>query len=143
MKIKQTIIGGISGTAAMTMVIFLAPMMGMPRMNPAEMLSNMTGFPLMAGWIMHFMIGVIFAMIYAFIFIGFVKKIASKVLRGAIFGVTVFIFAQIAMAILGAMMGGVSPGEGSMILLMAGSLTGHIIFGIIVALFVKEQVSAS
>lgn len=137
-KIQKAIIGGIIGTAVMTMVMFIAPMMGMPKMNPAEMLSMMMGIPIAVGWIMHFMIGLIFALTYTFIFINVVKKLSNNILKGAIFGIAVFIFAQIAMAIMGSMLGGMPPMEGSMLLIMTGSIVGHVIFGIVVALFVKE-----
>ncbi|MBI3520375.1 MAG: hypothetical protein HY062_13615 [Bacteroidetes bacterium] len=138
-KIIKSVIGGIVGTAAMTMVMFIAPMMGMPKMNPAQMLSVMIGFPIVVGWLMHFMIGIIFAMMYTFLFIKVVKKVNNNVLKGAIFGMASFIFAQIVMAIMGAMMGGMPPMEGSVILVMIGSIMGHVIFGVVVALFIKEE----
>ena len=137
-KLRQSLIGGIIGTAVMTIVMMIAPMMGMPKMNAASMLSMMMGVPIEVGWLMHFMIGIIFAMAYAFFFIKVVKKVSSNVLKGAIFGIAVFIFAQIAIAIMGAMMGGMPPMEGSMMLMMIGSAIGHIFFGIVVAMFVKE-----
>ncbi len=137
-KIKQALLGGISGTAVMTIVMMIAPMMGMPKMSPPAMLSMMMGFPIIVGWMMHFMIGIIFAIAYAFVFINLVKKVSNNILKGAIFGMAVFIFAQIMMAIMG-MMFPMQPMEGSMMLMMVGSIIGHIIFGITVALFVKEQ----
>ncbi len=137
-KIQKSLLGGVIGTAVMTAVMMFAPMMGMPKMNAASMLSAMMGFPLVIGWLMHFMIGIIFALLYAFLFIEIVRKIGSNVLKGAIFGMAVFIFAQIAMAIMGKMMGGMPPMEGSMVLIMTGSIIGHVIFGIVVALIVKE-----
>ena len=137
-KIQKALIGGIIGTAVMTMVMFIAPMMGMPKMSPPEMLSMMMGFPIIAGWIMHFMIGIIFAMTYTFIFINVVKRLNNNILKGTIFGMAVFIFAQMAMAMMGAIMGGMPPIEGSMLLTIIGSIMGHVIFGITVALFVKE-----
>ena len=137
-KLRQSLIGGIIGTAVMTIVMMIAPMMGMPKMNAASMLSMMMGVPIEVGWLMHFMIGIIFAMAYAFFFIKVVKKVSSNVLKGAIFGIAVFIFTQIAIAIMGAMMGGMPPMEGSMMLMMIGSAIGHIFFGIVVAMFVKE-----
>lgn len=137
-KIKQALIGGIIGTAVMTLVMMIAPMMGMPKMSPPEMLSMMMGFPIVVSWMMHFMIGVIFAMAYAFFFINVVKKVSNNILKGAIFGMAAFVFAQIMMAIMG-MMFPMPPMEGSMMLMMVGSIMGHVIFGITVALFVKEQ----
>lgn len=63
-------------------------------------------------------------------------------MKGAIFGFVVFIFAQIMMAIMGMILP-MPPMEGGMVLMMVGSIIGHIIFGIIVALFVKAQRSTS
>lgn len=137
-KIQKALTGGILGTAVMTIVMMIAPMMEMPKMSPPSMLSMMMGFPILVGWIMHFMIGVIFAMTYAFFFINLVKKVSNNILKGAIFGMSAFIFAQIIMAIIG-MMFPMPIMEGSMMLMMVGSIIGHIIFGITVALFVKEQ----
>lgn len=136
-RTKQALIGGIVGTAVMTIVTMIAPMMGMPKMSPPEMLSTMMGTPIAVGWVMHFMIGIIFAMTYALFFINLVKKINNNVLKGAIFGLAVFIFAQLMLAIMGTMFP-MPPMEGSMMLLMVGSIIGHLIFGITVALFVKD-----
>ena len=139
-KFTQAIIGGIVATITFTLVTIIAPVMGMPKMSPPAMLSMMMGVPIAVGWLMHFMIGIIFALVYAFFFIKVVKKINSNILKGVIFGFAVFIFAQIAMAILGAMMGGMPPMEGNMMLIMIGSAIGHIVYGIVVVMFVKEQV---
>ena len=139
-KIKQALIGGIIGTAIMTAVMMIAPMMGMPKMSPPAMLSMMMGFPIIVGWMMHFMIGIIFAMAYAFVFINLVKKVSNNILKGAIFGMAVFIFAQIMMAIMG-MMFPMPPMEGSMMLMMVGSIIGHLVFGIVTVQFIKEPVA--
>lgn len=122
----------------MTFVMMIAPMMGMPKMSPPAILSMMMGFPVGIGWMMHFMIGIIFAMAYSFFIINLVKKVGNKILKGAIFGMAAFIFAQIMMAIMG-MVFPMPPMEDSMMLMMVGSIMGHVIFGITVAIFVKEQ----
>jgi uncharacterized membrane protein YagU involved in acid resistance len=140
-KITQSLIGGIVATTAMTLFMMLAPMMGMPKMSAAEMLSMMMGVPVLVGWLLHYMIGIIFAMIYAFLFIRLVKKVKSNVLRGLIFGFAAFVFAQIFMALMGAIMGGMPPMKDNMMLMIAGSIMGHLIFGIVVALIVKESMA--
>ena len=76
-KIKQALIGGIIGTAVMTVTMMVCHMIGMPKMSPPEMLSTMMGFSIGIGWLMHFMIGIVFAMAYAFIFINLVKKVGT------------------------------------------------------------------
>ena len=135
-QISRTLISGIAGTLIMTMVMFVAPYMGLPKMNPATMLSGMMGVPSVVGWIMHFMIGIIFASVFVYLFSSKVK-IANIVVKGALFGIAVFIFAQIMMAVMGAIMGGMPKSEGTMIAMMTGSTIGHIVFGIVVALVAK------
>lgn len=140
-KIIQSLIGGVVGAAVMSIVMWGAPMIGIPKMSPPDMLSMMLDVPIIIGWFMHFMIGIIFAMTYAFFFINLVKKISNSIFRGIIFGIAVFIFAQIMLAILGAIIEGTPPMEGSMLLIMVGSIIGHVVFGIVVALFVKEEIT--
>ncbi len=139
-KIQKAIIGGIIGTAAMTMVTLIAPMMGMPKMSPPAMLSMMIGFPIIVGWMMHFMIGIIFAMMYAFILLNMLKKISNNILKGVIFGMFAFIFGQIMIAIMGAMFP-MPPMEGSVMLMVLGSIIGHLVFGIVAVQFIKEPVA--
>lgn len=54
LNIKRAVIAGVAGTAAMTAVgLWIATMMGMPRMNPADMLAGAMGGMLVLGWIAH------------------------------------------------------------------------------------------
>ncbi len=138
-KLQNAIIGGIVATIVMTVVMFVAPMMSMPEMDSPKMLVVTIGFPVAVGWIMHFMIGIVFAMGYAYLFLPQVSKISSKVAKGAIYGVIIFVFAQIMMQVLGAMFPAMPSPEGSMALMIIGSVIGHVIFGIVVALFFKNR----
>ena len=133
-KIAQSVIAGLVATAVMTGFIFLAPMMGLPKMNPAEMLSGMMGVPLMVGYLMHCMIGIIFAAAYVYLFNPKVR-IQSKLLKGSLFGFAVFIFAQVMIFIIGKLMP-MPMAEDNMMLIMLGSLIGHLVYGIVVALIV-------
>ena len=133
-KIAQSVIAGLVATAVMTGFIFLAPMMGLPKMNPAEMLSGMMGVPLMVGYLMHCMIGIIFAAAYVYLFNPKVR-IQSKLLKGSLFGFAVFIFAQVMIFIIGKLMT-MPMAEDNMMLIMLGSLIGHLVYGIVVALIV-------
>jgi uncharacterized membrane protein YagU involved in acid resistance len=137
-KITQAVIGGIVATIVMSLVTFMGPYMGLPKMNPAAMLSMMMNVPVFLGWIMHFMIGIIFALMYVFLLLPLLGKVKSRILKGVIFGMAAFVFAQIAMMVMGAMFGNMPSPEGSMALMMIGSIMGHIIYGIVVALFVKK-----
>ncbi len=137
-KIAQTIISGLVATAVMTGVGLMAPYMGLPKMNPAEMLSGMMGVSLMVGYLMHFMIGIIFAAVYVYFFNPKVH-IESKFLKGIVFGFAVFVFAQVMMFIIGKMMPMPMP-QDNMMLMMLGSLIGHLVYGIVVALIVPAYV---
>jgi uncharacterized membrane protein YagU involved in acid resistance len=139
LKIQQSIIGGIVGTAAMTLVMFAAPMMGMPKMNPAEMMSGMMGVPLVMGWLIHFMIGIIFAFTYSLLLQSLLSKITNKLLKGLVFGIIIFVFAQIMMQFLGAMVGGMPKPKGNMMLVVMGSIIGHIVYGVVTVIFIKEK----
>ncbi len=137
-KIAQTIIAGLVATAVMTAVGLMAPYMGLPKMNPAEMLSGMIGVPVIAGYVMHFMIGVIFAAAYVYFFNPKVHM-ESKFFKGIVFGFALFVFAQVMMFIIGKMMPMPMP-QDNMMLMMLGSLIGHLVFGIVVALIVPAYV---
>ncbi|HEY8661247.1 MAG TPA: DUF6789 family protein [Hanamia sp.] len=134
-KISKSILAGVIGTALMSLVMFVAPMMGMPKMSPPDMLAGMMGMPIIAGWVMHFMIGVIFALAYTYLFAPKVK-ISNLFLKGAVFGFVVFIFAQIMLAIIGAMLS-MPKTEGSIMLIMMGSIIGHVIYGMSVSKTIK------
>jgi hypothetical protein len=134
-----SVLAGLTATAVMTMITMVGPFMGLPPMNPAAMLSEMLGLPMVAGWSMHFMIGVIFALTYSFLFNNRVS-ISNTIVKGSVFGFGVFVFAQIAMAMMSALMGPMPALEGSMGLMILGSIMGHIVFGIVVAQFVKQTV---
>ena len=62
---KKLIIASISGTTAMTAVMFLAPMMKMPEMNIGELLGTQMGMSESVGWVMHFVNGIIITWVYA------------------------------------------------------------------------------
>lgn len=130
-SIIKPILGGVVGTAVMTLVMFIAPMMGMPKMSPPDMLAGMMGFPIAVGWIMHFMVGVVFALMYSLALVNLIK-LENVFIKGAVFGFIVFVFAQIMMAVMGAMFPMPKP-EGSMALMMTGSIIGHVIYGAVTA----------
>ena len=137
LQIKTALMPGMVATAAFTIVTMIAPMMGFPKMSPPEMLSSMFGFSIAIGWIMHIMIGLIYAVAYLMFFQKALSKISNKFLKGMIFGMVIFVFAQVMMALMGMIFSMPQP-EGSMLLNIIGSFMGHIIFGLVIILLVKE-----
>jgi hypothetical protein len=109
--------------------VMVAPMMGMPKMDFGTMLGTnnpMMAMPYMAGWIIHFVVGIVLTVIYASIFLN--KLSGSYTVRGIIFAMIPFIIAQSMMM---PMMGNGFWSSASEVQMMAimGSLIGHIVFG--------------
>ncbi len=115
-------LAGVIGAAIMTVVgLYAAPLMGIPAMNPADMLADQMGGNAVVGWIAHLMIGVIFAGAYAVVAGSLPGPV---VVRGALFALAPWLLAQIAVM----PMMGMGFFSGAMNLAM-GSLIGHIIYG--------------
>jgi hypothetical protein len=121
-EIGRAVLAGIIGTAVMTaMGLWVAPLMGMPPMNPADMLAGAMGGSLALGWIGHFMIGTTLAIGYALV----APWLAGPpVLRGALYGIAPFLLAQIVVM----PMMGMPVFSGSVGMAM-GSLIGHLVYG--------------
>ena len=125
----KAITAGIVGTLAMTMLMIMAPFMGMPEMNIGKMLSSFMGIPVALGWLAHFMIGSVLAIIYAY---GFAEKIPGKGwLRGVIYSLIPWLAAQI---MVNPMMGaGVfASATPAPLMIVMGSLMGHLVYGAVV-----------
>jgi uncharacterized membrane protein YagU involved in acid resistance len=118
----KAIVAGIIGTFVMSAVAsWVAPLMGIPRMNPAEMLAQAMGGRLALGWAAHLMVGTVLAVLYA--------AVASRLagppwVRGAVFALLPFFMAQL---IVMPMMG--MPLFSGSVALAMGSLIGHLVYG--------------
>lgn len=121
-SVRKAMIAGVAGTAVMTVIgTVVAPMMGMPKMNPAEMLAGQMGGNLALGWAGHFMIGIVFAGLYATV-ASYLPGPAA--VRGALFAIAPWLMAQLAVM----PMMGMHLFSGSMTL-AGGSLIGHLMYG--------------
>ncbi|SRR5712691_8798812 len=128
LSLGRAIAAGAVGTAAITMIMLGAPLMGMPRMPIGDMLGSLLHIGSVAGWAMHVVIGLTLALIYGGWFA--TRLPGGPAVRGAIYGLGVFLVAQVVVT---PMMGGgvFSGGNLSMI---AGSLAGHLVYGVLVGL---------
>ena len=139
----RAVVAGIAATAAMTMLMMVAPKMGMPEMPIARMLGSMFASPdraVLPGMIMHFIIGgVLFSLVYAWMLEP--RLPGGAAVRGLIYGFVVWIVAGLMMPVVGMMhplikAGGMhSPGlfmigMGGM-LAAIGSLMGHLLYGLV------------
>jgi uncharacterized membrane protein YagU involved in acid resistance len=144
MKVTRAVTAGLIGTAAMTVLLLVEPLVGLPKVAIGQILSTALGLTpayltvgAAIGWIIDFLVGALFALLYAGVF---ARRLPGAALtRGAIYGVLVFILAQLVfMPLVG---GGVfSRGDLQMI---AGSLLGHLVYGGIVGQIYGIQPKAS
>lgn len=119
---KRVVGGGLVGTAAMTALMRMAPAMGFPPMNVGAMLGSVMGGSLFLGWMAHFVIGTVLAILYATLFVG--RLPGPGFARGALYGLLPWIVAQVVvMPMMGAGLFGGSFGAGF------GSLMGHLVYG--------------
>jgi hypothetical protein len=124
---KKAILGGIAGTAVITMMMyFIAPMMLGRSMDIAAMLGGMMGNNWALGMAAHWMIGVIiFPLVYAFVIYRFLP--GAPTVRGVVWGIALWLIAQaMVMPMMGA--GFFSAAAGGMMAAVA-SLLGHILYG--------------
>lgn len=136
-NIARVITAGVVGTLVMTGVgVFVAPMMGIPAMNPADMLASQMGGVLALGWMAHLMIGTVLAFIYATVTANRLPGPAFA--RGALFSLAPWLMAQIVvMPMMG--MGLFS----SSAVMAGGSLIGHLVYGAVVGAVVGAPVGAT
>lgn len=122
---NRAILGGIVGTLVMTAVgLWIAPLMGLPRMNPADMLAGAMGGSVILGWSGHLLIGITLALIYAVVS---PSLPGAPAMRGALYGLAPWIVAMlVVMPVMGMPMFGGSAGPA------LGSLVGHLVYGGIV-----------
>ncbi len=125
MRAGRAVGAGLAGTAAMTMLMLAGPMMGMPRMPIGNMLGDFLRIGAGTGWVMHFMIGTVLALIYALLA---ARLPGPAAVRGTLYGVAVFLVAQLVVT---PMMGGGVFSGGNLVMIM-GSLLGHLVYGGIV-----------
>jgi len=129
------IIAGLVGTAVMTMMMYLAPKMGMPKMDILGMLGSMfTADKKTASWLggmIHFMMGAIFAIIFALLWNAGIGN--ATWLWGLIFGAVHGVVAIMAMPMM-MRMHPRPPQMDSGSMMMVGQMMGHLVFGLVVAL---------
>lgn len=118
------VIAGIVGTLVMTMVMVMAPKMGMPKMDIVGMLSTKIGKGNKAvGWIVHLMMGIIFVFIYSY------SGFFDSYLNAAILGVVHWLVVGFGMGIMPGM-GGFYMTKNGGIMSFMGGLVGHVIFAL-------------
>ncbi len=140
---KKLFLAGFAATAAMTVLMYVAPMMGMPKMDIATMLGTMflasPGPAFWLGMIIHLMMGtVLFPAVYR---IALQPGTGGGTGKGVLFGLLLWAAANfMVMPMMGAIhpmvKNGMMPAPGFLMLnlgIMApiGSLIGHLLYGVV------------
>ncbi|RME41805.1 MAG: hypothetical protein D6796_15360 [Caldilineae bacterium] len=143
MNIAGAVVAGLVGTAVISMIMAMAPKMGMPKMAIWELLGSMfsaegnTGM----GWVVHFVMGVVFAILYAVLWSAGIG--AATVGWGLVFGVVHWLAVGVMMGGMPMMHAGIKAGRvnapgvfmmSNGVMGFMGGLVGHAVFGIVVAL---------
>ena len=129
-SIQSALVAGLAATAAMTAFTFMAPLMGF-EMNIPQMLAGTMGAPIIVGWLVHFMVGLVLAILYAAVVLPGLNKEAN-LKSGALFGIAPWLLAQLmVMPMMGLMSGGnfVSGLFSGSVLIAMASLMGHLLYG--------------
>ena len=121
----KLVLGGVAGTAAMTLMMLIAPMMGV-HMDITASLAGMVHAPWMVGMVVHLMMGIlIFPLVYGILLRRYLP--GSALVRGLIWGSILWMMMEVAiMPMLGAGVFGIyGPGMmGAVAALMA-----HLVYG--------------
>lgn len=143
MNILFVVVAGIVATLIFTGVLIMAPKMGMPKMDIVGLLSTMFGKTnLLLGWIMHLMMGVVFSLVYAFLWSKGVG--AATWYFGLLFGAAHWLIVGMIMGMIPMLHSGIRSGavqtpglymtKNGGIMAFLGGLFGHMVFGLIFAL---------
>lgn len=130
-KIKKALWGGVAATVAMTILMLVAPMMGMPPMKIGNMMADFMGMPVWTGWAMHLMIGIVWASVYVFV----VKErlTMNPALKGMLFALLPWFLMQVmVMPMMG--MGVFSMNSPEPMKMVIGTLMGHLLYGLVLGL---------
>lgn len=119
--------------------------MGMPKMDIVSLLGSMFSAKSnqALGWMMHLMMGVVFALIYAFLWSNGIG--AATWTSGLVFGAIHWLIVGMVMAMIPMMHAGIKSGavpvpgmwmtgNGGGLMAFMGGLVGHMVFGAVVAL---------
>jgi len=144
MNILSAVIAGVVASLVFSMVLAIAPKMGMPNMDIVNLLGSMFSAKPnpMLGWMMHLMMGIVFALLYAFLWSSGIG--GATWLGGLIFGAVQWLVVGMVMGMIPMMHVGIKRGavqapgmwmtnNGGAMAFMGG-LVGHMIFGVVIAL---------
>ena len=124
-NIGKGILGGLIATVVLSAIMMMKDAMGvMPQLNIIQMLATMMGVSTTIGWVVHFMIGGVWGLLFALAYR--VVPGSSQVRKGIVFGIGAWFMMMVAvMPMAGAGLFGMAMGMMAPVM----TLMLHIIFG--------------
>ena len=126
LNIQKVVTAGVAGTVAMTILMLVGPLMGVPKMDMGAMLGPMNPIltlPYWLGWVLHFVIGIVLTGSYGAFLINRLPSTGWQ--RGMIFSSLPFLLKEIAVT----PMMGMGLFEGGDVMMIVGTLLGHLAYG--------------
>jgi len=142
----RAILAGLIATSAMTMLIYLAPHMGMPNMDIAAMLGTpmnsgitpaVMSVPWLIGLMMHFVLGtLLFPLVYAYFVYGLLP--GKPWAKGLIWGAALWMVMQVMpLPMMGK--GFFASKTPEPLLFVMGTLMGHLLYGAVFGALAGRQ----
>ncbi|MDF1521818.1 MAG: hypothetical protein P1P87_03240, partial [Trueperaceae bacterium] len=134
MNVSAALLAGVLGTVVMTMLMLMAPRMGMPKMDMTGMLGTMVvppgGAAQALGAAMHVMMGAVLAIVYALLWSWGLGS--PNWAGGVALGLAHGVVAAVMMPAITRMHPRKPESEGGA-MAVVGILMGHLVFGLVVA----------
>lgn len=99
MNYGKITIAGLAATGLMSIIIILIGLTALPTMNFATLIASVLSIHVAFGWVLHFAIGIFWAMVYALL-INENLPVISNIGRGLIYSVILFVLSSFAMLLL-------------------------------------------
>jgi hypothetical protein len=134
----RAVLAGISAWVVFVIILYVLPSVGVPKMDLPEMLGGLFGLSSLAmGWVIFFVAGVVFALLYAYWFVSHLPGLGWQ--RGLIYGIVPWLVMMVIVAPLlpvlnPMMMAKTAPGfffANMGMIATIGSLIAHMIWGIV------------
>lgn len=134
MRSIKALSGGILATGAMTLLMVMAPLMGLPKMNMGAMLAGFMHIQVWEGWMLHFLIGIGWAFVYVYLCR---DRIRTRFLfRGMLFSLIPWFLMQVMVMPLMGMGFFALKGPSGMLM---GTLAGHLVYGMVLGLVTMQR----
>ena len=138
MKPGKILIAALVATAVMSGFMLLAQFVVLPTIDPGTLLGTLFGGNRYAGWVVHFLIGILMALPYVFFFNKWIPA-ENKFLRGTLYGILVFVFSEIVFTAINLLGYFNTFDQKNMALMVLGNAVIYMIYGTILGAFFERE----